>query len=119
MTVINSVNVKDVLAEARELLAQPGKWTKGEFARDAFGNRCMVYAPEACSFCAAGALRVAAKSLDCGPGAYLTALAYLQWAIRRVTGNEESFVATTNDGAESVEEILVYFDDAIAHCPGE
>jgi hypothetical protein len=44
------------IKQARELLAQPGKWTQGRNARDADGDAARVNDPEAVCFCLQGAL---------------------------------------------------------------
>lgn len=41
---------------ARELISDPGHWTRGCEARDAWGNPVNCSGPSAASFCAAGAM---------------------------------------------------------------
>lgn len=52
--------VKIILQKARDLLAQPGKWSTGAFARNKRGAEVSVYSPEADNFCAIGAIRYVA-----------------------------------------------------------
>lgn len=42
--------------KAHELLADRAKWTAGSYARNANGTRCAYDDPEACQWCAVGAL---------------------------------------------------------------
>lgn len=44
------------LRDARELLADPTRWTQGSYARDARGYRALPEAREAACWCALGAL---------------------------------------------------------------
>lgn len=46
----------EILKEARAIIATPGKWTKGEFARDKEGNKVGICSPDASQFCAVGAI---------------------------------------------------------------
>ena len=63
--------VKQVLVEARALISEESKWTKGEEARDADGTPVLAYSSEADCFCALGAtFAAAARSFlaPAGPG---------------------------------------------------
>ena len=44
----------DILKAARATLANPENWTKGCYARDAAGNMCKPYSPNAVKWCAIG-----------------------------------------------------------------
>jgi len=48
-----------IMQKARDLLADPDKWTKGSFARTAEGDRVGFSDPEATCWCLMGALNVA------------------------------------------------------------
>ena len=53
-----------VLKCARKLITKRERWTTGAFARDIGGLPCTSYSPDACCFCAAGAVqRVSDKLL--------------------------------------------------------
>lgn len=39
-----------------QLLAEPSRWTKGSYAKDAGGHEVPFYSPYACSWCISGAL---------------------------------------------------------------
>jgi hypothetical protein len=75
MTVI-SQNVTAILTRAHELTEKYG-WTKGEYARDAAGNKVSSRSDEACSFCTLGFIGRAAFELG------------LQTENRKLTGYEE------------------------------
>jgi hypothetical protein len=48
-----------VLKDARDLISLPGTWTKGFLARNALDKPMLnMHSPEACKFCAVGALEV-------------------------------------------------------------
>lgn len=46
-----------VLTRARDLIAEPTHWTKGEFARNEYGYSVGIDSPNACCFCTIGAVR--------------------------------------------------------------
>ena len=47
----------EILTEARELLADPDRWTRGTFARTKLGTRVSPHAASAESFCMLGAAK--------------------------------------------------------------
>lgn len=48
--------VLDVLQQTRDLLSDPGRWTRGSFARDADLSTVSVNDDRACAWCLQGAL---------------------------------------------------------------
>jgi hypothetical protein len=60
------VKASDVLRMAAELLVTKG-WTRGEFARDMWGNGTFSRSPSATTFCAIGACRRVADYEDASP----------------------------------------------------
>jgi hypothetical protein len=54
---------RQVIEQARALIADPAAWTQGEFARDACGNAVSWRSPEAVQFCLWGALNRAAYAM--------------------------------------------------------
>ena len=52
-----------IIARARALIATPGTWTQGEFARDANGEPVNWRSPDAERFCLWGALNRAAYEM--------------------------------------------------------
>ena len=50
---------QEILARAANIIQDRG-WTRGSFARDGRGGTIHPFAPEACRFCALGAMRFAA-----------------------------------------------------------
>ena len=51
-----------ILREARELLAVPGKWCKNSFAKDCKGKITGVWSKDAVRFCMGGAVMLFSKS---------------------------------------------------------
>lgn len=51
--------------KAWELLSKPGAWTQGFFARDSSGSLRHSCEPDACCWCAIGAISLCYK--DCSP----------------------------------------------------
>lgn len=77
-------------------LQEPGKWTKGAFARDSSGRTVFMGDPSACSWCSLGvAVRYQAPSK------------YLRQALR--VGS----VGRVNDNAESVQDLAPMWERAI------
>lgn len=54
---------RQVIEQARALIADPAAWTQGEFARDAAGNPVSWRSREAVQFCLWGALNRAAYDM--------------------------------------------------------
>lgn len=96
----------EILKAARELLAGPGRWTRGKYARKTDGGPAIMdggygFASDACQWCAAGAIQKV-TGLTIEPDAVLDALAV------------ENLVCFNDDVAESVDDVLRLFDQAIA-----
>lgn len=51
------MSVVELLAQARELITEPGAWVQGAFARDEKGYAVDSTSPAACAWCTVGALR--------------------------------------------------------------
>lgn len=49
-------DLAEQLRAARDLIADPTRWTQGSFARDADGDPCGSRHPAACQWCLEGAL---------------------------------------------------------------
>ena len=54
---------RQVIEQARTLIATPATWTQGEFARDASGKPVSWRSPKAAQFCLWGALNRAAYAM--------------------------------------------------------
>lgn len=54
----------EVLTRARDLIAKPECWTKRARSRNAAGQVARIYGGEPVSWCAAGAIHQAAKSIN-------------------------------------------------------
>jgi hypothetical protein len=102
------MSAKDVLVKARALLAQPGAWTKGWFARTADGSDVEWDHPEATCWCASGAI------LKCGgsPGDGVHFRVY-----NELCGGQSMYrLHEINDMQDDVGPILRAFDRAIERC---
>ena len=49
-------SIKQLLSQARDLISEPGHWTKRVLARNAKGEAISPTSPDACSWCIIGAL---------------------------------------------------------------
>ena len=95
----------EILTQARELLAQPGKWTRQAFARDAAGEEMHGHEPSAVQFCAIGAIE------------RVTGQRHRTCAEPPVTALRETIrgmVVGFNDSQSTVEPVLDVFDRTIA-----
>lgn len=97
----SETTVVDVLRQARELLAEPGRWTQGSLARDADGHSSPLRGPAAVCWCSIGAVERITKT----PG---TAYKYLKAAMG-------CGIAAWNDAPERTQsEVVAAFDAAVA-----
>jgi hypothetical protein len=92
------------LEKAKALLSDPTKWAKGQYAKDKDGHVVSVFAPQAVSWCADGALWF---FFDQGPSFAST---YLD----RVIPPPFVGVPAYNDALTSHSDLLAWFDRAIA-----
>lgn len=100
-----------VLREARELISDPKRWTRGAFARDVEGTRVRSAADEAVCWCAIGAYNRAA-----GGTKQLEAFRLLQRASDDLFGKDDP--AEVNDEMDHAA-VLRMFDAAIASAEKE
>lgn len=75
------ISALQVLKEARALIEDPKHWTTGVEARDKNGNAVPVFNPEACQFCALGAVNRAASV---HPGQILDAITALLTTVSNI-----------------------------------
>jgi len=103
------------LKAARDLLAQPGGWTTGWYAKTASGAEVSAAYEKASCFCAIGAVWRTYGNTACpdGSGVNSTEVQVLLRAIKDVTGEDWTFVHDWNDAQTSVESVLAVFDRAI------
>lgn len=101
---------KEILQEARDLISDPNKWTRGASARTIFGVRACPDDEDAAMWCAAGALnKVAADS-----SSWIVASKALSLAAERRYGDApEVSISWVND-IHGHAAALQLFDDAIA-----
>lgn len=100
-----------VLRNARELISDPTRWTKGAFARDREGTAVPVSLQSAQSFCAMGACMKALRERGQErfmPGLLLDKAAILLSGGQSLTYNYNDHETRTHD------EVLWLFDLAIA-----
>jgi hypothetical protein len=104
------MNTVEILEKARELISDESRWTKGEFAINAKGEFVDIMSPEACKFCADGALmRVATGEGGLRDKNYGRAFKKLC----AVTPSGFGSIISFNDKATHVQ-VLEVFDRAIA-----
>ena len=112
-----------VLKDARKLLSQPGRWTRTVLARDEDSLPVFPRSPGACSFCAIGALRRVfpeeyrsqAGSVRLRSPSAVTARpeSRLTKAAMKTTKNKYAGIASFNDDAVTVFQVLEVYDSAI------
>lgn len=99
---------KDVLTYARNLIADPVRWTQGTYARNAEGEPVGVFADAAVCWCAVGAIDRAAEVLipdfDVNPRLPLQSVLYKRYG--------EIGITNFND-RHTHAEVLAAFDAAI------
>jgi len=99
-----------ILVRARQILAQPQSWTKGEAARDAKGHATACSASDATCFCTIGAVERARHEMDAGPAEIDRALDAIRAATNRV------FISAFNDDLKTKhEDVLAVLDTAISN----
>ena len=114
-----------LLTDARRLLADPDRWTKGHYARDPYHNPITPGTPQAHSFCAAGGLyHVTAQHLPATdepqpePPELTAALSLLATAAGGPTDLDDTPVqalATRNDAPDTGHaDMLGWYNQAIA-----
>lgn len=95
--------VADTLEAAATALLVPGVWIRGNMARDAIGNSVRTRSPEACRFCAVGAIEAAATELHTNA---FDALVEIENLIRQgeSSGNPSRYVVRWNDNPQRTAE---------------
>jgi hypothetical protein len=97
-----------VISAARSLIADPAHWCQGTYARDNRGYPINPIDPDACSWCALGALARAAVDVGASPGTGAGAVDILY----RVSDSASTVVGVNDrDGHEAV---IALFDRALA-----
>jgi len=104
------MSAADVLVKARELIAEPARWTTGGFARDRRGDSTDWLSPTATCWCAAGAI----AAVDVVPGWRSEAVGALAHEAGVARGN----VGVFND-SHSHAEVIALFDRTIARLRAE
>ena len=90
------------LLAARELLSEKSRWHRGSYAGDAHGNPVPLKSPDACRWCALGAIEVVSGGIFDGAARALYSAfnggSFVQW----------------HDGKATHEQVLKLFSRAIA-----
>ena len=94
-----------IIENARALIATPGTWTQGEFARDANGERVSWRSPQAEQFCVWGALNRAAYDMT---GDRRRSVSLADHAARALRQGVTSLSGTNDQGTHA--EVLAVFD---------
>jgi hypothetical protein len=101
------VTTKEVLIAARKLIEDPKHWTQGWFARNAAGEKVPVISPDACKFCAIGALDRVERNTPVAFSAHRALCSALE--------SPCDPVSQLND-CEGHVAVLALYDKAIASC---
>lgn len=104
----------EILTEARDLIAQPGKWSQGWLAKNSSGHDCASDDPDAGSFCLLGAIeRVIGTTTDREWSEGESVLFHnAVRLVESVTGEE--YVSVWNDDpTRTQEEVVQAFSKAI------
>ena len=111
---------RQLLIEARQLIAKPQSWTQGAGARNAEGEPVPIHDPNAISWCASGALLYAMFDHQYPPtfplspdSPYERARLILRHAVRACRFDPHTDTATYNDSSDHGS-VLLTFDTAIA-----
>ncbi len=104
----------EVLKQARQLISEPGHWTKGALARDKNHKQVPPLSPDACSWCSIGAVVKVVGSEELAVGHLIP----LNVAITALHPNlPTTSVGDFNDGNfnrfRNHSEVLAVFDEAI------
>jgi len=112
MSTSNSSNTEaiDLLREARALISDPDKWTQGTLARNAYGSEVAHYSPDACKWCAVGAISRVAASNNASYETEMSAYSALVQASRILFDSDA--VGEVND-THTHADVLALFDRAI------
>lgn len=107
----------EYLKTAKQLLIDKG-WIKGDYARDADGNRVPAVSSSATCYCILGALKAASHSVDDHTGAMAPLRCSIVNAINGMRktnfGADYGIHPWNDDPARTKEEVLAVFDAAIA-----
>ena len=100
-------SIKQLLIAARKLIENPKNWTKRSFARTRSGKVTYNTHPEACKFCAEGALIRAQRD-------FAGEVDLAVYALEKHVGLDV-YLTHFND-SHTHQEVLNVFDQAIANC---
>ncbi len=107
---LKSLNTLRVLMDARAIIAKPGAWTQGHYARDANGEACGTMSATATCFCAGGAMLRADQHNVVGIALIRPEAAFK--CFRAASGDDG--VASVNDAPGMTQAgVVAIFDDAI------
>jgi hypothetical protein len=116
------MSIRETLTKARALIADPTHWTEGTFARKSDGIETGWLDPEACCFCAEGAIMKACEVTFQSPNrmnytAYREAMDFLQYNhVQKQAGLPTEMVPAINDDLGH-EAVIKLFDKGIELAP--
>ena len=96
---------RQIIEQARGLIARPEQWTQGEFARDRDGKPVSWRSPDAAQFCVWGALNRAAYEMT---GDRRQAITLGDHAARALRDNGKSLSGGNDQGTHA--DMLAVFD---------
>ena len=96
---------RQIIENARALIAAPETWTQGEFARDKSGERVSWQSPQAVQFCVWGALNRAAYDITRDRRGAVTLADH---AARTLRQGVKSLSGTNDQGTHG--DVLAVFD---------
>ena len=106
----------DILKAARATLANPENWTKGCYARDAAGNMCKPYSPNAVKWCAIGTCALVSNHSVYSPKLEMVMDELVKCLPYKTENPTEDCIADWQDAPETThEQMLAMFDCAIAN----
>ena len=102
---------RELLIAAKKLISNPAKWCQGTFARKPTGDKCAASNPEACQWCASGAVYRATRDGFFTQEERIEAMRRLADAGAHLEPATISFIDINDKGTH--EQVMQLFDVAI------
>ena len=114
MDTVSKKTLVRILTRAKNILIR-NKWTKRTYAKDPHGFWVEPQSPDACQFCMAGAILLAADQIQENADKHLL-LGYANEYIREITGNPYATLINYNDKHTTTKkEAVAILSDITAH----